>query len=84
MSLARKKYVPLRRNDRNLIGKAVMTIRTNQKLTQEDLAGRLAAVGWNVSRDTVQRIESGQREVTDIDLRFLAKGLRVPVGEFFQ
>jgi transcriptional regulator with XRE-family HTH domain len=67
-----------------LIGKAVMTIRTNQKLTQEDLAGRLAAVGWNVSRDTVQRIESGQREVTDIDLRFLAKGLRVPVGEFFQ
>lgn len=78
-----KKYVPLRRNDRNSVGATIKGLRQEQELTQQDLAGRLAVVGWDVSRDTVQNIESGEREVTDIDLRFLAKGLRVPIQDIF-
>lgn len=84
MSRSKKQYVPLRRKDRNSVGKMVMKLRVDRDLTQQDLAGRLAAVGWNVSRDIVQRIESGEREVTDIDLRLLAKGLRVPVEDLFR
>jgi transcriptional regulator with XRE-family HTH domain len=76
--------VPIRRKDRNSVGKAVMRLRVDRELTQQDLAGRLAVVGWNVSRDIVQRIESGEREVTDIDLRLLARGLRVNVEDLFR
>lgn len=39
---------------------------------------RAAAIGWAISRDVIKRIESGEREVTDIELRHLAKALRVP------
>ena len=76
--MARSKYVPLRRTDRNLIGGTVARLRQQQALTQQDLAGRAAVVGWVISRDAVKRIESGEREVTDIDIKFLAQALRVP------
>ena len=71
-------YVPVHRTDRNLVGRVVARFRTKQALTQENLAGRAAAIGWAISRDVIKRIESGEREVTDIELRHLAKALRVP------
>jgi len=37
-------------------------------------------VGWDISPYVLKRIECGEREVTDIDLKKLAKALRVPVG----
>lgn len=73
-----KRYIPEKRTDRNSVGGTVKRLRTQQNLTQEDLAGRAAAISWDISRDTVKRIESGEREVTDIELRLLAKALRVP------
>jgi transcriptional regulator with XRE-family HTH domain len=72
------KYVPERRTDRNEIGPVVARIRKQLGLSQEDLAGRAAAVGWIMSRDVVKRIERGEREVTDIELKSLAKALRIP------
>ena len=76
--MPRSRYVPRQRTDRNSIGAAVKRLRQQQDLTQEDLAGRAAAVGWNISRDAVKRIERGEREITDIELRLLAAALRVP------
>jgi transcriptional regulator with XRE-family HTH domain len=73
-----KRHVPRRRTDRNSIGKTVKRLRKQQNLTQQDLAGRAAAIGWDISRDAVKRIERGEREVTDIELRLLARALRVP------
>ena len=75
-----KRHVSRKRNDRNSVGKTASHLRRQQNLTQEDLAGRSAAIGWNISRDVVKRIESGEREVTDIELRLLAKALRVPAA----
>jgi transcriptional regulator with XRE-family HTH domain len=77
------KYVPERRTDRNSIGLTVARLRAQQSLTQQDLAGRASATGWPISRDAVKRIERGEREVTDIELRSLAKALRVPPGVLF-
>jgi transcriptional regulator with XRE-family HTH domain len=82
--MARSKYVPKRRTDRNLVGPTISKLRTQQALTQQDLAGRAAAIGWAISRDAVKRIESGEREVTDIEIRFLAKALRVPTAVLFE
>lgn len=76
--MPRKRYVARQRTDRNSIGKTVKHLREQQNLTQEDLAGRAAVVGWSISRDAVKRIERGEREVTDIELRLLAASLRVP------
>lgn len=71
------------RTDRNSIGKTAKRLRKQQNLTQEDLAGRAAGIGWNISRDVIKRIERGEREVTDIELRLLGKALRVHPTVFF-
>ena len=76
--MPRPRHVARQRTDRNSIGTTVKRLRQQQNLTQEDLAGRAAAVGWSISRDAVKRIERGEREVTDIELRLLAAALRVP------
>ena len=76
--MPRTRHVARKRTDRNSIGKTVKRLRNQQNLTQENLAGRAAAVGWNISRDAVKRIERGEREITDIELRHLAAALRVP------
>ena len=73
-------YVPQRRTDRNEVGPVVARVRERLGLTQEDLAGRAAAIGWTISRDVVKRIERKEREVTDIELKNLAKALRVAPG----
>ena len=79
-----KLYVPIRRTDRNSIGTTIAKLRAQQTLTQEDLAGRAAGSGWQISRDTVKHIESGEREITDKEIRLLAKALRVPIGVLFE
>jgi len=78
------RYVPKRRFDRNQCGRIVARLRVKQSLSQQDLAGRLAAVKWIVSRDVIKRIENGEREVTDRELKVLAKALRVPVALLFE
>jgi hypothetical protein len=51
---------------------------------QTALAARCQLSGWDISRDAVKRIESGEREVTDVDLRRLARGLGVLVAAIFE
>lgn len=81
MAPARKKaYVPVRRTDRNAIGKTVERLRKAENLTRDELAARAQVTGWEISTYVLKRIERGEREVTDIELKKLAKALRVPPG----
>ena len=75
-----KPYKPKRRTDRNSIGSTVERLRTAQNLTRDELAARAQVAGWDISTYVVKRIESGEREVTDIELRRAAEALRVPVA----
>lgn len=77
--MAKPRYIPKRRLDRNECGRMVARLRTQQGLTQQDLAGRLARVRLLVSQYVIKRIESGEREVTDKEVKLLAKALRVKV-----
>lgn len=63
----------------NLCGSWVATLRKARrpKLSQRGLADMLQLGGLDVDKNAVQRIESGQRFVTDIELRVLAKVLKV-------
>ena len=76
----KKAYAPVRRTDRNAVGSTVVRLRKKQGLTRDELSARAQVSGWDISSFVLKRIESGEREVTDIELRKLAKALRVPAA----
>ena len=78
----------------NICGEKIAELRKQQipKLSQRMLAERLQLFGIDVDKNAIQRIESGERFVTDIELRYfgiifgvspaelLEEEERVPVG----
>jgi transcriptional regulator with XRE-family HTH domain len=65
----------------NIIGKRVRAARLKRKtpLTQDELSGRVAALGVTVDRAGISKIESGTRSVLDYELKALAEALGVSV-----
>lgn len=57
----------------NIAGIKVAELRKNLRISQRELADRLEVVGLDIDKNAVQRIESGQRFITDIELVYLAK-----------
>ena len=51
------------------------------KCSQRALADKLQLHGMDVDKNTIQRLESGQRFVTDIELRIIAQVLGVTTDE---
>lgn len=66
---------------KNIAGKRVREarIRNNPKLTQEQLAVKLQMQDWKIDRGGIAKIETGIRQVTDIELVKIAKALNVSV-----
>jgi transcriptional regulator with XRE-family HTH domain len=52
-------------------------------VSQQDLAGRLAAQGIVIDRSAVARIERGERYVLDYEAAAIARAFRVPIGDLF-
>ncbi|GAI51322.1 unnamed protein product [marine sediment metagenome] len=67
---------------RNIIGKRVRLARERAKplITQTDLAARLQIEGLRLERVTISKIETGYREVTDVETVAIAKALGVTVS----
>lgn len=67
---------------KNVIGDRVREarFRLSPVVTQEDLAGRLAAQHLLIDRSAVARIELGARYVLDYELIALAKALKTTTG----
>jgi len=62
----------------NICGQKVRFFRLKMnKVSQRKLAEMLQVQGLDVDKNAIQRLESGQRFVTDIELRALAKVLNV-------
>lgn len=59
----------------NICGAKVSRLRKALGISQRELADRLQIAGFDIEKNGVQRIESGQRFVTDIELKFLANVL---------
>lgn len=70
---------------KNLVGARIRKIRLGMKkpLTQEDLAGKVAALGVLLDRSAISRIESQDRYVMDYEAVAIAKALKVPVADLF-
>ena len=67
----------------NICGEKVYFFRKQYtpKMSQRILAEQLQIMGIDVDKNAVQRIESGQRFVTDIEIVALAKVFKVSCGE---
>ena len=52
-------------------------------ITQADLAARLQIKGLRVDRATISKIETGYREVSDIEAAAISEALGVSIGWLF-
>lgn len=69
--------------ENNICGQKVKEIREQlpEKTSQRKLADMLQVEGLDLDKNAVQRIESGKRFVTDIELKVIAKVLGVSYQE---
>lgn len=67
----------------NVIGEQVRKLRYARELTQETLAAKCNVLGWDLSRGTLAKIESGVRCVTDAELFVLAKALKREIADLY-
>lgn len=70
----------------NICGRNVHKYRLEKfdQLSQRMLADRLQLAGLDLDKNAIQRIESGQRFVTDIELLALSQTLNVTLEELLQ
>ena len=62
---------------KNVCGEKVREARKQKKMTQEDLAAKLQVAGVLVERNSICKLETGERFVADYELAALAKILDV-------
>ncbi len=67
----------------NSIGPQVRKFRNRKKWTQEALAAKLRVEGWDVSRESLAKLEAQFRRAPDCELLFLAKVLGVGIVRLF-
>jgi transcriptional regulator with XRE-family HTH domain len=70
-------------NPRNMVGPQIRRIRDQRGLSQPKLAELLQRKGWDISRDTLAKIEDQRRWVSDFEAAFIADALQVPLTELF-
>ena len=70
----------------NLSGKRIMELRVALpgRVSQRKLADKLQLMGLDLGKNAIQQIESGQRFVTDIELKALAQALGVTADELLR
>ena len=69
---------------KNLLGIKMREIRKARGISQRQVADDLAELGLVVDKNAVQRMESGQRFITDIELITISKYLDIPVNELLE
>ena len=57
----------------NICGRKIAAARKERNISQRELADGLQLLGLDIDKNAIQRIESGKRFVTDIELVVLAR-----------
>ena len=65
----------------NICGVQIMQRRKGLKLSQRALADKLQLLGIDLAKNAIQQIESGERFVTDIELKAFAQLFGIAVDE---
>ena len=69
---------------RNIVGPVVRQIRREKGLTQAELCAKLNLLGWDISRDTLAKLEIQVRWVADFELLKIAEALRIEPAHLLQ
>jgi arginine repressor len=71
---------------KNIIGQRVRLARAMAKppVSQEDLVGRLARLGIQMTQTAVSKLENQQRYVMDYEAAAIAKALKISVAWLFE
>ena len=65
----------------NLCGAVIEQSRKGMGISQRQLADMLQIAGLDLDKNAIQRIEAGKRFVTDIELTYFSKVLKVSYEE---
>lgn len=68
----------------NICGTKIAGYRKEQGMSQRELASALQLLGLDIDKNAIQRMEAGKRFVTDIELVYLAKALRVSYDDLLE
>lgn len=68
----------------NICGLNIQKYRKALGISQRELADRLQLLGMDVDKNAIQRMESGQRFITDIELVFLSNALEKNYDELLE
>lgn len=69
--------------DRNVVGAAVRRLRLARKMSQAELANKLAVHGVTLGRTAINKIEARTRPVFDHQVAAFALALKVPLAELY-
>ncbi len=69
-------------DEKNLIGKKLKFLRKQNRLSQQKLAVKLQLAGMDIGKNTITRIETNQRSVTDMELKALVEVFQVTYEYF--
>ena len=67
----------------NVVGPQVRKWRDERDWSQEAMARKLQLLGWSISRHSLAKLELGLRRVSDCELFFMAKVLRVELRDLY-
>lgn len=67
----------------NIVGRKMYRYRKSLGISQREVADKLQDLGLAVDKNAVQRMESGERFITDIELVYLSKIYNVTVEELY-
>ena len=67
----------------NLVGPQVRKWRDQRGWAQETMASKLQLLGWSISRHSLAKLELGLRRVSDCELFFLMRVLRIDLRDLF-
>ena len=68
----------------NIVGKKILELRKQQKLSQEELAAKMQLNNIEISQKVISRIEKQERFVTDYELLVFSKVLGVDIYELLE
>ena len=68
----------------NICGVNIARLRKELQISQRELADRLQLIGLDLDENAVQRIESGQRFLTDIELLYFSRVLNTSLDALYR
>ncbi len=68
----------------NICGDKIARLRIQSGISQRALADKFQIAGLDIDKNAIQRIESGKRFVTDIELKVMAAVLEITVDALLE